>query len=405
MKYFVQTPEQGLVDFALDAFFHEGVHPRPGRPQPYVSRTDPSLLIADLDEEEVASLQQRGAELFVDVEFDDLGPDRTPKLPAPEEAAAGFLAANSLRDVLGHIRAPEAWARSRGAGVTIAVVDTGVCGTLAEFPAAKRSPVDVPSTFVGKHWVDGKGHGSMCAAIAAGTSAHGGRYDGVAPDATVLSARTSLLSTDIYRIYEALILAVRNGTIPGRLVISNSYGLYTCAPPALLPQEHPYHGIVLRAVHEGIPVVFAAGNNHYDVLCGHDPAACGPNTIWAVNSSDAVLSVGTVNENDSNRDPATPHANSSRGPGQWATNAKPDCVAPTYGEVVWGCGYRSMAWWGTSGACPQVAGLAALLLSLDSTLSPRQVGDVIRGTCRALPAPATCVGHGIIDCAAAVAAV
>jgi subtilisin family serine protease len=153
-------------------------------------------------------------------------------------------------------------------------------------------------------------------------------------------------------------------------------------------------------------VVFAAGNNDYDEQCNHDPSACGPNSIWAVNSSDRVLSVGTVAENGSNQAPGSKHANSSRGPGQWA-NAfpKPDCVAPTYGQVVWGCGYRDLVWWGTSGACPQVAGLAALMLAIDPALTPQQVGDIIRSSCRSLPASTTCIGHGLIDCAAAVAMV
>jgi len=151
--------------------------------------------------------------------------------------------------------------------------------------------------------------------------------------------------------------------------------------------------------------VFAAGNNHWYLQdCKNDPEACTPNTIWGVNSHDMVISVGTVNENDSNQDPSTPHPNSSRGPGQWAhSGTKPDCVAPTYGEVVWGCGYKNKEWWGTSGACPQVAGLAALLLSANPALSPKQVCDIIRRTCRRLSAPATCVGAGLIDCAAAVA--
>jgi subtilisin family serine protease len=64
-----------------------------------------------------------------------------------------------------------------------------------------------------------------------------------------------------------------------------------------------------------------------------------------------------------------------------------------------------MPWWGTSGACPQVAGLAALLLAVSPGLSPAQVADLIRKTCRPLGASATCVGAGLIDCEAAVAAI
>jgi subtilisin family serine protease len=266
--------------------------------------------------------------------------------------------------------------------------------------------VDLPSAYAGKHWKDTKGHGSMCAVIAGGSAGGGARSDGVAPEATILAARSTLLASDIYTIYDGLIDAKANGTIPGPLVISNSYGLYRCDPPPGLPKDHPYLDIVLAAVDAGIPVVFAAGNNHHDVKCNHDPTAAGPNTIWAVNSHDRILSVGTVDKNLSNQDPANPHVNSSRGPGQWAeVHQKPDCVAPTFGEVAWGCDYRSMAWWGTSGACPQVAGLAALLLAVNASLTPAEVGDIIRSTCRALSAPRTCVGAGLIDCAAAVAAV
>jgi subtilisin family serine protease len=212
------------------------------------------------------------------------------------------------------------------------------------------------------------------------------------------------MASDIHTIYDELITAKKQRKIPGPLVISNSYGLYTCSAPAALPEDHPYLDIVVEAVNTGIPVVFAAGNSHWDVLCKNDPKACSPNTIWAVNSHDMVMSVGTVNENESNQDTSTPHPNSSRGPGQWArATTKPDCVAPTYGEIVWGCGYRLMDWWGTSGACPQVAGLAALLLSANPALSPAQVYNIIRSTCKPLGAPPLCVGSGLIDCSAAVA--
>lgn len=368
----------------------------------YQSPRDRSLLTVNMAEEELEALGRAGVTVYPDIEFQTMGPERTPRR-APLKEMLEFT--GGLEDVLNQIRAPQAWEKARGAGVTIAIVDTGICGTLKEFPASKRSPLDLPTSYSGSHWNDVKGHGSMCASIAAGTKASGGVFNGVAPDATVLSARTTLLASDVFQIFDRLISAKITGAIPGPLVISNSYGLYTCAPPAVLPEDHPYLDMVRDAVRRGIPVVFAAGNNHWDVLCNHDPLSCGPNTIWAVNSDDSILSVGTVNRAESNRDPSTPHPNSSRGPGQWArTTIKPDCVAPTYGAVVWGCGYTTMDWWGTSGACPQVAGLAALILSKNPALSAHQVYDVIRSSCRALPDPKECVGSGIIDCAAAIAA-
>jgi subtilisin family serine protease len=310
----------------------------------------------------------------------------------------------TLDDVLDHIKAPQAWKKSRGEGVTIGVVDTGVSSALKEFPASKRSPFSVSFAYSAGPWADLIGHGSMCAAIATGTKQAGGRYNGVAPDAMLLAARTNLLATDIYKIYDWVITKKETGALKGPVVMSNSYGLYTCSPPPGMPQDHPYREILLDAINAGIVVVFAAGNNHAGVLCKHDPKKCGPNTIWGPNSMDEVLSVGTVNWAE--RMDSGEHGNSSRGPGQWAKkHKKPDCVAPTYGEVVWGGDYQVMEWWGTSGACPQVAGLAALILSKNPSLTPAQVADIIRATCRDIGLPPACGGAGIIDCAAAMARV
>jgi subtilisin family serine protease len=274
---------------------------------------------------------------------------------------------------------------------------------MKEFPATKRSPFSKSFAYANGPWVDHVGHGSMCACIAAATKSAGGRYDGVAPDATILSARSTLAATDIYKLYDWVLSNKRSGALQGPVVMSNSYGLYTCSPPGVLPEDHPYRGIILDAVAAGIVVVFAAGNNHADELCDNDPKLCSPNTIWTVNSLDEVLSVGTVNWN--NTMDAGRHANSSRGPGQWAQNhPKPDCVAPTYGEVIWGSSYQHMQWWGTSGACPQVAGLAALLLSAEPDLKPAEVADLIRKACDPIGLEPSCAGAGRINCGNAVAA-
>jgi serine protease AprX len=409
-RYFIRTREPEELDQLAGTFFGPSSASQLSEARPYRSASAPNVLVAEIGPDEAEAFAQSGAEVFADIELSTFDPDspeleRWAKRSYWEDLTPEAALGQGLPEVLQQVRAPEAWELSRGAGVTIAIVDTGVCGSLREFPEARRSSIDLPTAFAGLHWSDPRGHGSMCAAIACASREAGGRFDGVAPGATLLSARTTLLASDIYRIYDRLLALRAAGRIPGPLVISNSFGLYSCAPTPGLPANHPYRNIVVAATQQGVPVVFAAGNNHFDVRCNYDPTASEPNTIWAVNSEDTVLSVGTVNADLTNQDPSTPHVNSSRGPGEWARDLpKPDCVAPTYGEVVWGCGYRNLPWWGTSGACPQVAGLAALILAVRPSLSSAEVGSIIRGTCRGLPAPHPCVGAGLIDCRAAVEA-
>lgn len=123
-----------------------------------------------------------------------------------------------------------------------------------------------------------------------------------------------------------------------------------------------------------------------------------PNSIGVWNSLDEVLSVGAVDDNNDVWD------YSSRGPGQWAhlDRPNPDCVAPTYGEVMWGRGYKHMVnGWDTSGAAPLVSGLAALLASQNPASTRTLLIDRIL-TCNRHSAPAVCCGHGVINCGNAI---
>jgi subtilisin family serine protease len=86
---------------------------------------------------------------------------------------------------------------------------------------------------------------------------------------------------------------------------------------------------------------------------------------------------------------------------------KPDVTAPTppNGRVVYGDEVRSLPnGWGTSGACPQVAGLAALLRGKRAA-TVQEVRDAVRGTAVPLGHGPDCEGEGLIDCAAAIAAI
>ncbi|HET9209388.1 MAG TPA: S8 family serine peptidase [Thermoanaerobaculia bacterium] len=395
MKVFVKTRRES--DIAAVIALHS-------RTKPLRSGEDSHVVIADLAQDEIDTLREnRCFEVFDDIQFlPAIGPlmdmwwDRQGVNPLP---ALSPWASKTLKDVMDHNRASKVWDRAQGEGVTLAIVDTGIDGAMLEF--MRRSPHSYAPSF-STPWDDAVGHGTMCAAIACGSVENKGRYNGVAPGATLLSARSTLKATDLYLIYQHLLREHRKGSFGGGLVVSNSYALYSCTAPAF-SEGHPYLDLIRLCVRAGMVFVFAAGNNHDSGLCGFPAEDDRPNTIWAVNSIDEVITVGTVDWNESNQTPGREHSNSSRGPGQWSVRAdKPDVVAPTYGEVAWRGGYRSMEWWGTSGACPQVAGLAALLLSLDSSLTPESLRETIRKTARALSAPATCVGAGIIDCQAAV---
>jgi subtilisin family serine protease len=401
MKVFVRTKSEDFVQQVVS--MHTRSHA-------VKSISDEHVIIADLAQDELDTL--RGSdkfEVFDDFRFDPahspppsvewwrrtgVGAPASPALAAPPPWRTKTQA-----DVMADNGAARAWATATGEGVTIAIVDTGVDGAMKDFP--QRSPESYSPSF-NTAWEDAVGHGTMCAAIACGSSEVGGRYNGVAPSATLLSARTTLYGSDLYLIYQRLLARKRAGNFTGGLVVSNSYGMYTCKSPGV-PENHPFLELVRLCVQDGIVFVFAAGNNHAFGLCGFPEKDENPNTIWSVNSIDEVITVGTVDWTRSNQRPGSEHANSSRGPGEWSVRKdKPDLVAPTYGEVAWGGTYQPMEWWGTSGACPQVAGLAALLLSHKPGLTPAQIQQIVRSSAKPLNAPAACVGAGLLDCEAAL---
>jgi serine protease AprX len=362
----------------------------------FLPEHDDQVLIADLAPESVALQSAAGAEIFDDIKFDF-------NAGAPVPATLPLNA--TLAQVMQQVGAPAAWKVTRGEGVTVIIVDQGVADA-PEF-AKKHSPLSF-SLDGSSPWDSNLGHGAMCASIAAGTTAAGGRYNGAAPAASILSVRVvSLAASGVYPAYSQLLKLRSQGSLLGPVVINNSFGLQACLPPTT-SSDHPFFQIIQDLAAAGIASVFSAGNLHADRLCGKPPTDCGPTTIWSANSLDSVLCVGAVDWNNSNQ--TLPHANSSRGPGQFSTApGKPDCVAPTYGEVLRKGGYASDLWWGTSAAAPVVTGLLALIfsrsLSLGVALTVSDAFDIVRHTCRPLPAPYNCVGNGLVDCLAAVNAV
>ncbi|MBY0489475.1 MAG: S8 family serine peptidase [Gemmatimonadaceae bacterium] len=318
-----------------------------------------------------------------------------------------------MHDVLQQIRAPMAWASSRGAGARIAVIDSGISGQLREFPVAKRSAesrcfIRSQDPLVRDPWFDPDGHGSMIAGIAAATRADQGRYDGVAPDAEVISCKTRTDAVDIFLAFDRLRALLRRGQLKN-LVVLCAFAFQEASSP-----DDERVDLLIEVVRDiiarGAVVVFAAGNNHPPVGWTGSVGHMSGNSIWGPGSLDEVLCVGSVSEAEDMAAPpgghdAEGHHRSSHGPGEFAQSyPKPDCVAPTYGEVIWRDGYRARLWWGSSGAAAQAAGLAALIRAQYPTLSPAEVARAIRGSCRGLNLAPTQCGAGCIDCAAALRA-
>lgn len=241
----------------------------------------------------------------------------------------------------------------------------------------------------------------MCACIAAGTRQEGGIFDGVAPEAGLIACRTHFFDTELATIYDYLIGLVQTQGLS--LIATNSFGIITGAPPPDLANSD-FEEALGDAIAAGIHVFFSAGNYHD--LAGGDPEQCRPTSIWSHKSRADVMAVATCK-----LDKAMWYY-SSRGPGQRFgepnTNQKPDVTAPTpeNGRIIYGDSVVTLSnGWGTSGACPQVAGLAALLLAKKKSLNRQQVIDAIRTTAISMGHPDDCQGSGLIDCRAALDAV
>jgi len=303
---------------------------------------------------------------------------------------------NSLYDVLRAIDIEPAWTKNRGEGATIAIVDSGIDGSLPDFQGSRR--VGGWASGRSDPWTDSRGHGTMCASIAAGSRELGGSADGVAPRAGIISCKTSYRESELSLIYDYLTSQVRDG-LHG-LVVSNSFGIPTGSPPTK-PTAPPFLSALRDAVAAGMVVVFSAGNYH--IVAGGQKDECDPNTIWTYKSLAGVLTVGAA------RPDGTIWDYSSRGPGQWAGQAetapKPDVVGvvPPDARIRVGKVERVFAkGWGTSGAAPQVAGLAAILLSHRPGSTSAAVRTAIQSGAVNLGLNPTCQGSGRISASRAL---
>ncbi len=309
------------------------------------------------------------------------------------------------------------WRLSRGAGQTVAVIDTGVA-------RHRLLPHLIPGgdyVFTGDGTDDCDGHGTIVAGIigAAEDSTDGAGFSGVAPEATIIGIRQSSVkfapagrSAPGFGDVDTLAMAVRTAADMGASVINVSS--IACVAAAAALDDRALGAALAYAVDvKNVVVVAAAGNVGGLAQCPDqnppaDPARPGRpdwESVKVVVSpawyDDYVLTVGSVDQQ------GAPSRFTLAGP--WVDVAAPgedvlSLDADGEGLVdslpVLG---NSMPIVGTSYAAPVVSGIAALVRARSPHLTARQVMQRIKGTAHRPPAGwDPFVGHGVVDALAAV---
>jgi len=308
-------------------------------------------------------------------------------VPGPSARADQVRDAQSW--VLAMLRAQAAWTVSQGAGVKVAVIDSGVDAHVSDLTGSVIPGPDYTgagTTPSNLHWGQ---HGTWMASLIAGHG-HNGGGDGImgmAPKSRVLSIRVITDPGDpgyrryqhepTARIQQSLATAITYAVTHGAGVISMSIGYGGPSRPVRSALQYAYdHNVV---------VVASAGNS------GKPSRAHAPYTFPA--DYPGVIGVSAVNE--------SAHAAGFSSDNLSVLVAAPGVQVPAQG--------RDGAYWlvsGTSPACALTAGVAALIRSAYPGLPASLVTTAITASTRDRPRGGydDKVGFGVVDAAAALTA-
>lgn len=298
--------------------------------------------------------------------------------------------ADAIRDqqwALAALHTDRAWQTTKGAGVTVAVLDTGVDGShpdLVDQVLPGKDLVGFGASQGDSSWAL---HGTAMAGIIAGHGNGPGRTDGVlgiAPEVKILPVRVILESKDPARAKArktrgtALAQGIRWAADNGADVINLSLGDDS-------ESAHPDPGedsAIQYALSKGISVVASAGNGGEKGDRISYPAAY-----------PGVIAVAAVDEY------GTHAAFSTR---RWYATVS----APGVDIVVANPDGHYYIEWGTSAAAAFVSGAVALVRAAHPGLDPAQIKKLLADTARDAPAEGRddARGYGIVDPAEAIEA-
>jgi len=273
------------------------------------------------------------------------------------------------------IKVANAWQKSTGADVTVAVIDTGVDAAHPDLNGNVLSGYDAIANTAGTS-SDPNGHGTHVAGTIAAVTGNGVGVSGIAPDTKILPVRVLDANGSGYMsdTAEGIIWAADHGAD----VINMSLGSTS--------KVTAVSNAIAYARSKGVVVVAAAGNSRTSGSPTSYPAADeGVIGVAATDSADAVAYYSNA--------------------GSYVDVAAPgSSILSTYPTAL-GMSYGSMS--GTSMASPHVAAVAALIRAYQPALTPDAVQAALQTSAVDL-GPAgrdNDFGYGRIDAAAALAAV
>lgn len=279
---------------------------------------------------------------------------------------------------LNAIKADQCWSETLGSpDVRVAVIDSGVD---LEHPDLKENLLD------GYDDVDGdtrpqpepdahNAHGTACAGIIAAVGRNGIGVIGVAPRCKVLPVRLArVVGGYLYEKPGATARCILRSIRLGAWVISNSYG---GPAPDLTVRKAIEEAVRSGRDGKGCVVVASAGNNNSAVKF---PAAY-PD----------VIAVAATRQDGDRCTPADwglgqgscfgPEVSvAAPGIDIWTTDIRGAAGYLPMPPPALGGGDYTDSFGGTSAACPFVAGVAALMLSINPQLTARDVRDILEST-------------------------